>query len=198
MTWLYRIGAPLVRLWSKIGWRLQIDMQAPLPNGPLILCCNHQHGLDPFALAMATKRQVHYMAKKELMYGFVGHLIRSLGAYPVDRENNDVHAVKHTLSLLKQDRVIGIFPEGTRSQDGEVHEFHSGAAMFALRTKAHLVPAGIYGTFRPFSKVRVVIGKELDLSAYGQRRADSNDIAKVNENLHQRVSELANLARGVS
>lgn len=195
MSVLYHIGANAIRIWSKIVWRLEIEKQAPLPDGAFILCSNHQHAFDPLAMAMVTMRQVNYMAKKELFEGKFAWFFRGVGVYPVDRGNNDVQAVRHTLSLLKDGRIIGIFPEGTRSQDGKVNEFHPGAAMFALRSKAHLVPAGIYGTFRPFSKVRIVVGKELDLREYRKRRTNADDIDTVNQRLRQRISRLAELAR---
>jgi 1-acyl-sn-glycerol-3-phosphate acyltransferase len=76
-----------------------------------------------------------------------------------------------------------------------VHEFHSGAALFAMRTQAHLIPAGIFGSFKPFSKVKLVVGKALDLSEYHKKRTDATDIEKVNVILFQRIRELADAAR---
>lgn len=196
MSWFYHIFALVIRIWCRIVWRLRIDKKAPLPDGALILCSNHQHACDPLAVATVTMRQVHYMAKKELFQGKFSWFFRAVGVYPVDRGNNDVKTVRYTLTLLKQGRVIGIFPEGTRSRNGMVNDFHEGAAMFALRSKAHLIPIGIYGTFKPFSRVRIVVGEELDVSAYRNRRIGSDTVSEVNGILHKRVRELADLARG--
>jgi 1-acyl-sn-glycerol-3-phosphate acyltransferase len=196
MTWLYRIAYPPAWLLCRMLWRLKITKLAPLPEGPIVLCCNHLHAFDCVVLALITRRQVHYMGKKELMTGFIGKMLRALGAYPVDREGNDVKAIRHTLTLLKQGRIIGIFPEGHRSDDGRIQEFHPGAAMFALRVGAALVPVGVCATYRPFSRVRLVVGEAMDLSAYGGRRIESADIGEVTDRLRERVVALVEMAGG--
>ena len=197
MTFIYRLTRLVALPFYKIFWRLKIIRLAPLPDGPLVLCGNHMHALDCVALALITKRQVHYMAKKELMLkkGPVAWYIRNMGAYPVDRTGNDVPAMRHTLKLLKDGKIIGIFPEGHRFTDGMIHEFHPGAAMFALRSEAKLIPVGLYSTHKLFVKTRVVVGQEIDLSEYKQKRVDSEDIKQVNAILHDRIEELAKQAK---
>ena len=196
-TWLYRIGWPVVWVFCKLVFRLKIIRQAPaLPDGAMVLCGNHLHALDPLPFSMITRRQIYYMSKKEVFQKrFLGWLVTQLGAYPVDREGNDIKSVRHTLSLLKKGGVIGIFPEGTRSKDGEVHAFHSGAAMFALRTGAALVPVGFCGTFKPFSKLVMIVGAPMDLSAYMAQKADNDTIAEVTQCLRARVMELVEQAK---
>ncbi len=197
MTWIYRLTQLISLPFYKIFWRFKVIWLAPLPEGPLVLCANHMHALDCVDLALITKRQVHYMAKKELTVkkDLTAWYLRNMGAYPVDRTGNDVPAMRHTLKLLKEGKIIGIFPEGHRYTDGTIHEFHPGAAMFALRSQAKLIPVGLYSTHRLFVKTRVVVGQEIDLSEYRQRRVDSDDIQHVNQLLHDRIEELARLAK---
>jgi 1-acyl-sn-glycerol-3-phosphate acyltransferase len=198
MTWLYIIGYLPVWLVFHTLWRVRTKRLAQIPEGPVVLCCNHLHALDPVALAMITRRQIHYMSKKELLKGFGGWVIKNLGAYPVDRFGNDVKSMRHTLKLLGKGKIVGIFPEGHRNADDLVHEFHPGAAMFALRTKASLVPVGIHSRYKPFARIQFVVGEALDLSEYKDKRIGSEDIRVVNERLHARVSELAAMARDLS
>ncbi|MGB9847112.1 MAG: lysophospholipid acyltransferase family protein, partial [Desulfotomaculales bacterium] len=91
-------------------------------------------------------------------------LITALGAFPVHRSGQDAGAVKRALQLLKEERVVGIFPEGTRSHSGELLPAHVGAAMLALRARVPVLPVALAGTRGVFGKVRVVIGKPLDFS----------------------------------
>lgn len=196
-TWLYRIGWPLVWVYCKVFFRLKIIRQTPsLPLGAMVLCGNHLHALDPLPFSMITHRQVYYMSKKEVFQKrFLGWLVTQLGAYPVDREGNDVKSMRHTLSLLKKGGVLGIFPEGTRSKDGQVHTFHPGAAMFALRTGAALIPVGFYGSFKPFSKLVMIVGTPMDLSEFAGQKPDNEMIAEVTQRLRARVIELMEQAK---
>ena len=196
-TWLWRIGWPIIWVYCKVFFRLEIVRQTPsLPQGAMVLCGNHLHALDPLPFSMITRRQIYYMSKKEVFQKrFLGWVVTQLGAYPVDREGNDVKSMRHTLSLLKMGGVLGIFPEGTRSKDGQVHAFHPGAAMFALRTGAALVPVGFYGTFRPFSKLVMIVGAPMDLSAYAGQKPDNATIEEVTQQLRRRVIELMEQAK---
>lgn len=196
--WLYRIGWPVVWVFTKLFFRLKIVRQAPLPEGPVILCSNHFHMLDPLNTAMITRRQVFYMAKKELFeHKFVGWLITHLGAFPVDRNNNDVASMRKSLALLKEGKILGIYPEGTRSKDGQVHAFHSGAAMFALRTGAALVPVGFSNPYRLGKKVKMLVGAPMDVSDFAGRKPTSEDIQALNTRLREQVIALCEQARSL-
>ncbi len=197
MTWIYRLTQIVSWPFYKLFWRFKIIRLAPIPDGPLVLCSNHMHALDCVTLALVTWRQVHYLTKKELLEkkGIVSWYIRSMGSYPVDRDGNDVKAMRYTLTMLKAGKIIGIFPEGHRYNDGTVHEFHPGAALFAMRSEAKLIPVGLYATHRLFAKTRAVVGQEIDLSEYRGKRINSDDIQHVNKILHDRIAELAKMAK---
>ncbi len=198
MMWLYRVGWPVVWVFTKLFFRLKIVRQAPLPQGPVILCCNHFHMLDPLNTAMITRRQVFYMAKKELFeHKFVGWLITHLGAFPVDRNNNDVSSMRKSLALLKEGKILGIYPEGTRSKDGQVHAFHSGAAMFALRTGAALVPVGFSNPYKLGKKVKMLVGAPMDISDFAGHKPTSEDIQRLNTRLRETVIALCEQARSL-
>lgn len=131
-----------------------------------ILISNHVSNLDPITVHLAVKPKVQLMAKAELFKNrFLKWLITKLGAFPVRRGENDLNAVKTALKILKDNGVLGIFPEGTRSKDFQLLPFLDGAAMIALKTKAMVVPVNISGTYKLFTRNTVYIGTPYRLSA---------------------------------
>ncbi len=129
-------------------------------EGPVILMCNHIHALDPLMVAVcARKRQVHFMAKKELFRpGAVDRLLRNLHAFPVDRGKFDLTAMRASTSVLKAGEPLGIFPEGTRGDGVQIGPLLSGAALLAIKADCPVIPMYISGRWRPFGKLRIIAG----------------------------------------
>ena len=144
------------------------------PEGPVALCVNHISALDVLQLIPATPRKIRFMAKKELFrIPLVGSVIKAAGAFPVDRKNADVSAVKNGMTVLKEGEVLGIFPQGTRCPG--VHpastrdKLRDGAVMMAHRTHATLLPAAIRmkkNRQRLFRKVTLIYGKPIPYEEY--------------------------------
>lgn len=121
-------------------------------KGSLILAANHVSYLDPIVLGIAIKRQIHFMAKKEIFeVPILGFIVKSLGAIPVDREKTTPESIKRAFSILRDGRILGIFPEGTRSVNGEILELNVGLIKIALKTNVPIIPIGINGTFEIYS-----------------------------------------------
>ncbi|MGB9802573.1 lysophospholipid acyltransferase family protein [Desulfofundulus sp.] len=154
-----RVILVLVRRWEVVG-------ADNLPrSGGVLVVSNHVSYWDPVVVGCALTRQVHFIAKAELFrIPLLGTVITALGAFPVRRGGGDRQAIRRALELLKQGRVVGIFPEGTRSKSGELLEPHLGAAMLALRAKVPVLPVAVINTRGVFGKVRVYIGKPLAFS----------------------------------
>ena len=111
-----------------------------------ILSYNHQTNNDPILIKAKVCPRAKMMAKDSLFKGKLkSWLFRTLGAYPVNREGNDIVAVKTTLKLLKDNYKIGIAPEGTRVKSGESVEFKNGVVRFALKTDSYIVPIFLLG-----------------------------------------------------
>jgi 1-acyl-sn-glycerol-3-phosphate acyltransferase len=123
-------------------------------HGPVIIAANHTSFVDEFFIPLAARRQVFYFAKAEyftspgLRGRAMGGFFRAMGQVPVER--NDARAAAAVIDVgvevLSQDRALGIFPEGTRSPDGQLHKFRTGVARIALRSGAPVVPVGLVGT----------------------------------------------------
>lgn len=125
-----------------------------------ILSCNHQSNIDPIYIKARIKPTSKMMAKKELFGNwFTRGLMTILGAYPVNREGNDISAIKKTLGYLKDDKTITIFPEGTRAKTEEMSELKNGLVMFALRTDSYVVPIVFKKKPRIFRLNTMLIGK---------------------------------------
>jgi 1-acyl-sn-glycerol-3-phosphate acyltransferase len=103
--------------------------------------------LDPVLLAAVCPRQINYLAKIELFrLPLLGRLIRHYGAIPLRRTASDPEAIRLAEFVLEQNQLLALFPEGTRSRDGQLKPFRFGAARLALKYNVPLVPAAIIGT----------------------------------------------------
>jgi 1-acyl-sn-glycerol-3-phosphate acyltransferase len=128
-------------------------------GGAVLVCSNHQSHLDPIVLGVAINRHVNYLARKTLFIsGPFGWLIRSLNSIPIDRDGLGISGIKKTLRRLKRGEAVVMFPEGTRSRDGEIAPLLPGICAIARRGKAALLPAGIDGAFRAWPRDRKLPG----------------------------------------
>ncbi len=129
-------------------------------DGPIMICASHSHLVDPLLLAylMGWRRPVRFMAKKEL-FGFplLGSILRKAGAFSVDRGSADMKAIRTAMEVLKDDGILGIFPEGTRLQ--ESGDGKHGAIMLAARTGAQIVPVFIPRRKRLFGRLDLRVGE---------------------------------------
>ncbi len=135
---IYKLFQPAVfRL-----YRIQVSGEENIPEGGAIIASNHTAFSDVLLISASTKRQVRYMAKKELFKTPLAPLIKALGAYPVDRSGADVASIKRTIAMLNEGELIGIFPQGHRhgKKDPRGTEIKAGVGMIAYRSGAPVVP----------------------------------------------------------
>ncbi|MFC3745826.1 lysophospholipid acyltransferase family protein [Paenibacillus sp. GCM10012306] len=172
---IYNICVGILRVIYAIVFPLRIIGRDNLPKeGGVLLCANHISLLDPMTIGIKLKRKVKYMAKAELFeVPVLGWLIRQLGAFPVKRGGVSKESIKTALTTLRSGYVMGIFPEGTRNSDAAAAK--RGAASFALRSGAAVVPAAIIGEYKPFRRMTVVYGAPIDLSSFEGAGSDSLD-----------------------
>lgn len=151
-------------------------------EGGLIACGNHTSMLDPVILAVSTKRQIHFMGKKELFDKKIfGYLFRKLGAFPVDRDGVSMSAIKSSLAVLKDNEVLGIFPEGTRVKQYDENNAKPGIALIANKSKVNIMPFYIKGPYKFRGKIKIYFGEETNYfeNLEGKARAEEySDIGK--------------------
>ncbi|MCX7568957.1 lysophospholipid acyltransferase family protein [Tumebacillus sp. DT12] len=189
---LYGFFRALFRGYFQVFHRWQVSGAENVPqNGAVIIAANHISNLDPPLVGSGCRRKVNFMAKAELFkIPVLGWLIRDFGAFPVRRGAGDRAALRTVFKLLDEGQVLGLFPEGTRSKSGEVEEGQSGAATFALRSGATVVPAAIIGPVKLFKPLRLVYGKPVDLSRFQGVKANKEIIAEATEEIMNAIETL--------
>ena len=156
----------------KIAFRVKITGEVP-ENGGYIICCNHINYLDAAAIVLFNKRKVNFVAKEDLFtHGILMWLGHLFDAIPIKRDMQDIDAMKRCLKVLKNGELLGIFPEGTRKGMEKNLKAKNGAAFMAIKSKVKVIPVGIHGTFKPFSKVYVNYGEPIDISNFTKENLD--------------------------
>lgn len=148
MTFWYGLSWGTYRLLFRILFSLRVEGQEHVPpTGPVLAISNHVSAVDPPIAGVAIDRQAWYMAKEELLRTPVlGPYLRSIGVFPVRRGQADRQSIRTALDVLAQGRVLVMFPEGTRSQDGRLRNAEPGAALLALRSGAPVLPMAVVGS----------------------------------------------------
>ncbi len=166
------VGKVLPRL-----FRTRVVGVGNVPAGGAILSGNHVSYADPVLLWCVSPRHTHFMAKAELWEHWLPRWgLPRVWAFPIRRHEADREALGHASDLLKAGELVGIFPEGTRTQGGE-GEAYGGAAFLAIRNGVPIVPVGIAGTDRilpkgsrllRFPRVTMVFGTPVDPSGFAE------------------------------
>lgn len=179
-------------------WRVVGAEHIP-PDGPLVMVSNHINYLDPLAMGAVSARPLHFMAKEELFSNALfGALLRKLGAFPVRRGAADRRAIRRALQLLDEGHVVAMFPEGTRSETGQLMELQRGAALLSLKSGAPLQPMIISGAFeameggrkvpRRGGRFEVRIAEPIHFEA--PDRIDQAAISAVSRRIHEAMAAL--------
>jgi 1-acyl-sn-glycerol-3-phosphate acyltransferase len=164
-------------------------------DGPLILAANHISFADEFFTPLTARRQVFYFAKAEYFNtpGMRGRAMAAffygMGQVPVERADTRAAAsvIDIGVDVLRQGKALGIFPEGTRSPDGNLHKFRTGVARLALRSGAPVIPVGLIGTRdvqppgeRRWHRARVAVHFGMPLQ-FGHRAAEERSARVLRE-----------------
>ena len=160
---LYRIVRTLGYPIFLLLYRPEFEGRNNIPkSGSVILAGNHTNNLDAAIMIAGPKRVVHMLAKKELFKSKISNaFFRSMGCIPVDRKIHDENAKSEAIEVLKNNEVIGIFPEGTVNRTNDIIlPFKYGAVSFAKKTVAYIVPFTITGKYKLFRRnIKITYGK---------------------------------------
>jgi 1-acyl-sn-glycerol-3-phosphate acyltransferase len=173
---MYSMVFPLLKLFMTPLYQVEHHGLENIPaSGAVIMAGNHTQNSDPFMIAfgLPVSRPIAFMAKAEMFVNPISNwAIRSVHQFPVNRGAPDRGAIRHALGILKQGGVLGIFPQGTRSEPGEVTEAHAGVAFFALQSQAPVVSVGISRIHVPglirHQKATVVYGNTIDPADFAE------------------------------
>lgn len=146
--WLWRLGFPIVRALAAFlaPWRLEGAENIPRSGG-YILVANHINWKDPPWIEFAFARAIRYMGKRELFeVPVVGYVLRAIGAFPVRRGEADRGALQNALAVVAAGQPLGFFPEGHRSESGQLIRARPGVAYVGQHAGAPMIPVAVSGT----------------------------------------------------
>ncbi len=169
MTFFYRFAQFSSWLFFKFFHRLEVIGVNNIPStGAFILASNHQSYFDPPALGCKLPRNLHYFARDSLFFWPLSLLIRNLNSIPVNRSHLDIATLKRVLNVLKQGDPLLVFPEGTRSPDGQIQSGKKGIGLLLAKSQCDVLPARIRGGNEVLGKGMIIprIGRKLVVS-YG-------------------------------
>lgn len=163
-----------------------------LENRRTLLIGNHISGWDPVVYTMWSKTWISFVYKAEFQKSlFLKWVFDGLDYVPVKRGEVDLYATKTILKYLKEDKVVGLFPEGTRNPNVDcLQEFHTGAAMFAIKTHSPIRPFYIWEKTKILRKNYIIVGEEFTLEKYYDRPITKELLAQATEEIKQRVDDL--------
>jgi 1-acyl-sn-glycerol-3-phosphate acyltransferase len=171
MTPIYRIGHTLCTVVANLAFQLKIyGRENLIEDGPAIYASNHASYLDPPLVGVACRKEVFYLARKTLFEKPVlGPLLPRINCIPVDRDRGDVAAVRTLLRLLKEGKRVVVFPEGTRSKDGNLQPARAGLGLIIAKSLAPVVPVRVFGSYAAlprsggihFVPITLVVGKPI-------------------------------------
>lgn len=166
-TFVYSKGCLLVRALFHSFLPVKFhNAQRMDREGPYMLLANHQSWIDPVILAAGCHaHEIRFVGKKELTKNkALAWLVKKLHMITVDRHNTDMQAMRQCNQVLKEGKVLGIFPEGTRHLPDLMSEVETGAAVLAFRAKAVVMPVYIQNKLKLFRRTHVYVGEPMALS----------------------------------
>ncbi len=181
------------QVYGAIFYRIKLVGKENIPaEGPAIICANHVHWFDSISYITHEKRMVYVMGKAELFSNkFLNWFMRKLGVFPVKRGTGDTRALDVAKEILRNGELMLIFPEGTRNGMAKGVKMKKGAAMIALGANVPIIPIGVQGNFKLFSKVVLNIGKPITLENYATgENLNPREIVVLTQDMQSKIVEL--------
>src|SRR5437868_6169275 len=192
MNFYYWLGYHFSRLLAQLffGFRI-IHRERVSQTGPVILAMNHQSFFDPPLAGNACDRAIFFLAKKSLMnVPILGWLLPKLNVIPVNLEGGDRSALKALIRILRAGDCALVFPEGSRTSDGNLQPALPGLGLLIAKTRAPVVPMRIFGAFEVWpigekmrfsGRIMIVVGEPIYFS--------DADLESGGKDLYQRLSQ---------
>lgn len=176
-----------------IFYRFDIKGMENIPKeGKAIICPNHIHLFDSVSIVISLKRMIYIMVKKELMSNKLSNWFwDKIGCFPVDRGSADMQALETANAHLQNEDLLLIFPEGTRNGLLKGKKMKKGASIIAMQNKSPIIPVGIKASFIPFTKIKIRIGKPLNLDEfYNKEELTPRDHIQITNMLQEEIIKL--------
>jgi len=202
---LYWILKILFSPFFKLIWIKKVEGLQNIPkNGAFIIAANHSSYFDFFSLVVICPRKITFLAAEKFYTSkFWYPLVAGTRQIKVERESSDKEEVyKKVDIILKNNQILGIFPEGTRSPSGKIEKTYTGVAKFAIDAKVPVIPVGITGTYEVLSRhekwpkfkkiININIGKQMHFESYYGKSNDKLILRDITDKI---VKEIENLKK---
>lgn len=182
------IGIPVIYLlfFPKVVGKKNLKV-----DGKAIIISNHISMWDPLLISVLFRRQIFWMGKIELFKNIIAraffHIVK---AFPVRRGEGDLAAIRHAFRILRDGKLFGIFPEGTRIKSGQLRKFEPGTSMIALKSGAPVVPMYIKGSYKLFRRMKVIIGEPICLCDYVGTKTNQQTVEAATRFMEQKLEDL--------
>jgi 1-acyl-sn-glycerol-3-phosphate acyltransferase len=200
VNFYYWLGYHLSRILAKIFFRFRIlHRERMIQTGPVILASNHQSYFDPPLAGNASDRPIYFLARRSLLnVPVLGWLLPKLNVIPVEQEGVDRSALKGIIKVLKQGECALVFPEGSRTFDGELLPAQPGLGLIIARTLAPVVPVRIFGAHEVlprgggfhFHPITIVVGEPIYFSEADLQPRDKNLYARLSQRVMDAIAAL--------
>ncbi len=201
MNFYYWLGYHLSRLLAKLffGFRI-LHRERVIQTGPVILAINHQSFFDPPLAGNAADRAIFFLAKKSLMdVPILGWLLPKVDVIPVNLEGSDRSALKALIRVLRAGECALVFPEGTRTPDGNLQPAEPGLGLVIAKTRAPVVPMRIFGAFdawpiggkiRLGPKITIVVGNPIYFTGSDLEGGGKDLYARLSQRVMDAIAEI--------
>ena len=196
-TWLYTFARGVIWIINALIFRSKARGVENFPQEEsCIILSNHISAWDPLTIANFYKvSEIHFMGKESLFKNrFLRALFMKLHAFPVSRGASDLGAMRVAMQVIRDGHVLGIFPEGTRQKDDRMQSIETGVAVMALKSDVPLVPVHLSGKYRWWGRVRMVVGKPIEIDDLRAKRADSQTLEALKTRIIDAVNDLRPLS----
>lgn len=188
----YDLFRGTLKIFSKTFYKFRVVGLENVPKeGNVIVAANHKSNLDPIFLASAMDtREVAGVAKKELFENkILAKILRGANTIPINRDNPDLSTIKNILNAIKEGYILAMFPEGTRVKEPGFGEAKAGLSMFAIKSKAVVVPVSIVTNYMPFNRVTIYFDKPISFEEYYKQKLTSKDYERLSQNVLEVIKE---------
>jgi len=201
MNVIYNIFYNLAKLLARFAFSMRVvHPERMIESGPLILAVNHASYFDPPLAGICSRRAVYYLARKNLLkWPFFGPLFPAMNVIPVERDGNDMSALREVIRKIREGNGVVLFPEGTRSRDGNLGPARGGLGFVIAKTGATVLPMRIFGSFEAFSRdailprflpITVSIGEPIRFSEEDLRDSGRDHYQELSDRVMREIASL--------
>ncbi len=197
----YKFLVSIVKFILKILFRVEVSGCNNIPKkGRVILCSNHISYIDPVVIGVFFPRYIYFIGKMELFKNkFLASFFTFFNSFSVNRFAIDRKAINTAIKVLKDDQILGIFPEGTRSEEGIIKKGKKGMGLISIIGKSPILPVAIAGTNKIiqkphkrifFPKIRVIFGDLIDTSGIAKKHEKKEAVGIIVEKTMNSIKNL--------